>query len=186
MYCPGDIASTTLHGLPGLGRWTLDASALVLAAEPGDLLLYVYQAAIGAEFFARGPADTALHGGGMQLHDPVTTGLQPARIRLGEITNPGDPSSAVNELLQRAHAELAPQWTARGDGPLTTDALPVLDQACTRLAASRAAADAAEDARDLLVQRFAAGGLGPTALARPGLSASRVSQLTKHVRTGVA
>ncbi|PYC77849.1 hypothetical protein C7C46_17935 [Streptomyces tateyamensis] len=182
MYRPGDIASTALHGLPGLGRWAVYGSALILATDPGELLLYVYQATLGADFFARGPISIGLHGSGLALNDPVTTGLAPTRIQLGEITNSGDPSSAVDDLVQRARAELEPHWTARGDGPLTVDQLPVLDLSCSVLAERRAGADLAKAARDRIVRRLRAGGVTPAQMSRPGMSVSQIYQINRSAK----
>lgn len=173
MYRPGDVADATIHDLHGLAGWSLACSALVIATTAGELLLYVHDHdPDGAGMYAVGPLSRRLHG--LTVEHPVVTGPHVGRIRLGRVT---DHTPVPDGMQARARATLAVHLAARASSPLTAAALPLLDAACSAMHDSRAAATLATRARDRIVKRLLDGGVEPKAIERPGLSASRISQI---------
>jgi hypothetical protein len=181
VYRPGTVLEAVLADLPQLHGWTIPATALVLDHTDGELLLYLAgHVANGSGMYVSGRPTTTADARQTVLDHPITTGPQPGQIRLGTVVAE---DAELGGMVHRAGQVLALHRLARGTGPLTTADLPVLDLACSELAARRAFADDAEQARDRIIGRFGDGRVSARDLERPGLRRSRISQIITEHRT---
>ncbi|WP_329564678.1 hypothetical protein [Kitasatospora sp. NBC_01266] len=184
MYSPGDVVAATLHDLAGMPGWMLTTEALVIAEwtfRETNLILLIQNRHGHAHMFARGTLSTALDTGRPTIEQPVTTGPTPVRIVLGDVTGRYDKD--LTALDDQARADLASYWVERRSGPLTTRDLPALDIAMADIQRHRDEVTEAEARRDRLVRRLIAGGVERKAIARPGLSTSRISQINNEAPT---
>jgi hypothetical protein len=173
MYRPGDVVDVILRDLPQMPGWTLPATALIIAADRPELLLYVHDRDVnGAGMYAIGPLSSRLDG--HVIKRPISDGPQPGRIDLGRITDHGD---VPDSIVEQARAALASHIATRASSPLDATQLDLLDVAQATIAERRTAVTEAEQQRDRIVRRFLAGNVAPVDISRPGLSTSRISQI---------
>ncbi|MDH6111935.1 hypothetical protein P3T36_006882 [Kitasatospora sp. MAP12-15] len=187
MYRPGDVLDVTLHGLPGLAGWALQAQALVLNVstftETTMRLLVQDPRRNGPTMFARGRLNTELQDPDSPfIEHPATDGPVPERILLGRVTgyyqHPRG-EAGMNALNEQACSALRAHWALQLRGPLDIDDLPTLDLTIAAVRQCRTDLADAESARNTVMQRLRAGGVEPRDMVRPELSASRISQITK-------
>jgi hypothetical protein len=177
VYRAGDIISVSLDDLPHAAGWTISAIALVLASDSRELLLLVADPYGGGATVHAAGQISVLDGRPPAINQPVTDGIRPGRITLGQVAQSEPDCPGLPAAVQRAQAALEPYRRMHGTGPLGPEHLPVLDLAMAVLAERRAEENAAGDVRDQIVRRLRAGGVQSKAIARPGMSTSRISQL---------
>ncbi|MFD0570157.1 hypothetical protein ACFQ0T_14150 [Kitasatospora gansuensis] len=126
---PGTKLSTHLHGLPGLGPWTVSGMATVLETGGRTVLLSIRSRG-AAHVYATGtlsPASAAdaRRGIGWTVTDLVTTGIRPTHLTLAADGSQFGTPDVIERAASTALDALAPHLAAAtATGPLSAEHLP--------------------------------------------------------------